>query len=364
METRTRHSIRRAVAAVGLSLAAAGAAGLIACSPSRTAAPAASAGRDMPKSAVVVQVAPVAKRAFKSDLVISGVIGSETEARLSFKTGGIIESMKVRDGDEVRQGQLLATLNPTEINAQVEQAKEGMDKAQRDLARAKDLFSQGVATQEQLDNATTAFSVAQQALEIARFNQSRSEIFAPAAGVVLRKLMNEGELAAPGTPVFLFAGDGAREWVLRCGVSDRNWARLAKGDKASVTFDAFPGEKFLGVVSSIAQGADAASGLYQIEVKLVPGARALAAGLFGTGTVETGENGGGLAVPVDALVEGNGDRARVFVAHRNVAAAVNVQVLELTDRFAVVRGDLAVGDDVVVRGAPYLQDGSRIRTAE
>jgi hypothetical protein len=39
-------------------------------------------------------------------------------------------------------------------------------------------------------------------------------------------------------------------------------------------------------------------------------------------------------------------------------------VLELTDRFAVVRGDLAVGDDVVVRGAPYLQDGSRIRTAE
>jgi RND family efflux transporter MFP subunit len=313
---------------------------------------------------VVVQVAEVTKRDFKSDLVISGVISSETEARLSFKTGGIIESMKVRDGDQVHRGQLLATLNPPEINAQVEQAKEGLDKAQRDLARARDLFGQGVATQEQLDNATTAWSLAQQTLQIARFNQSRSEIFAPASGVVLRKLMNEGELAGPGMPVLLFSGDGAREWVLKCGVSDRNWARLAKGARAVATFDAYPGEKFQGVVSSIAQGADAASGLYQVEVKVFPGARALAAGLFGTGTVETGENGGGLAVPVDALVEGSGDQAKVFVAHKNVAAAVDVHVLELTDRVAVVRGDLSVGDAVVVRGAPYLRDGSPIRTSE
>ncbi len=235
MEARTSAAIRRAVAAVGLSLV-----GLIACSRS----PAARAADDPPKNTVVVQVAEVTKRDFKSDLVISGVIGSETEARLSFKTGGLIESMKVRDGDQVSRGQLLATLNPTELNAQVEQAKEGLDKAQRDLARAKDLFAQGVATQEQLDNATTAWNVAQKTLEIARFNQSRSEIFAPASGVVLRKLMNEGEMAAPGSPVLLFAGDGARDWVLRCGVSDRNWARLAKGDKATVTFDAWPGEKF------------------------------------------------------------------------------------------------------------------------
>jgi membrane fusion protein, multidrug efflux system len=365
METRNRLSI----------LAAASVAVLVACSPSHPASGAASASAsasasgassagDAPQNTVVVQVAAVTKRDFTSSIIISGTIGSETEARLSFKTGGIIESMKVRDGDQVRQGQLLATLNPTEINAQVEQAKEGLDKAQRDLARARDLFTQGVATQEQLDNAATAFSVAQQTVEIARFNQGRSEIFAPAAGVVLRKLMNEGELAAPGMPVFLFAGDEAREWVLRCGVSDRNWARLAKGDKAAITFDAFPGETFQGAVSSIARGAEAASGLYQVEVKVFPGARILAAGLFGTGTVQTGENGGGLAVPVDALVEGNGDQAKVFVARRNVAAAVEVRVLELTDRFAVVRGNLAVGDNVVVRGAPYLQDGSRIRTAE
>ena len=176
--------------------------------------------------------------------------------------------------------------------------------------------------------------------------------------------MNEGELAGPGAPVFLFAGDGAHEWVLRCGVSDRNWARLAKADTATVTFDAFPGESFHGVVSSIAQGADALSGLYQVEVKVFPGKRALVAGLFGTGTIETEENGNGLAVPVDALVEGDGDQAKVFVAHQDVASAVDVHVLELTDRVAVVQGDLSVGDDVVVRGAAYLQDGSRIRTAE
>jgi multidrug efflux system membrane fusion protein len=357
METRTKSAIRRVIiVAVVASLITS----LMACDPS----PSKSVGRDAPKDTVAVQVAPVSKSDFKSDLIVSGVVSSETEARLSFKTGGIIESMTVRDGDQVRQGQLLATLNPTEINAQVEQAKEGLEKAQRDLERAKDLFAESVATQEQLDNATTAWNVARQTLEIARFNQTHSEIVAPASGVVLRKLMNEGELAAPGTPVFLFAGDQASDWVLRCGVSDRNWARLAKGDTATVAFDAFPGEKFQGVVSRIAQGSDAASGMYQVEVKVSPGTRVLAAGLFGTATVETGENGGGLAVPIDALVEGRGDQAKVFVARKNLAAAVDVHILEMNDTVAVIRGNLSVGDSVIVRGAAYLRDGSQIRMAE
>ena len=127
METRTKSAIRRVIiVAVVASLIAS----LMACDPS----PSKSVGRDAPKDTVAVQVAPVSKSDFKSDLIVSGVVSSETEARLSFKTGGIIESMTVRDGDQVRQGQLLATLNPTEINAQVEQAKEGLEKAQRDLA--------------------------------------------------------------------------------------------------------------------------------------------------------------------------------------------------------------------------------------
>ena len=264
MKTSTKRAIRAVVIVVGFSLVGTS---IIACGPT----PSKPIGLDAPKETVVVELAQVTKRDFKSDLIVSGVISSETEARLSFKTGGIIESMTVRDGDTVRLGQLLATLNPTEINAQVEQAKEALDKAQRDLERAKDLFAQSVATQEQLDNATTAWNVARQSLEIARFNQSRSEIRAPASGVVLRKLMNEGEIAAPGMPVFLFAGDQARDWVLKCGVSDRNWARLAKGDKVTITFDAFPAETFQGVVNRLAQGSDAASGLYQVEVKVFPG---------------------------------------------------------------------------------------------
>jgi len=360
MRTHSARAVRRLSMAVGFAVVAATVASLVACAPH----PSKPIDPDPAKETVVVQLASVTKRDFKSDLTVSGVISSETEARLSFKTGGIIETMNVRDGDQVRQGQLLATLNPTEINAQVEQAKAGLDKAQRDLERAKDLFADSVATQEQLDNATTAWNIARQSLDVARFNQSRSEILAPSSGVVLRKLMNEGELATPGATVFLFAGDQARDWVLKCGVSDRNWARLAKGDKVAIHFDAFPGEVFQGAVNQLAQGSDAASGLYQVDIKVFPGARSLVAGLFGSGTVETGENGAGLAVPVDALVEGKGDKAKVFVAHKDIAAAVDVQVLELTDTFAVVRGNLSPGDPVIVRGAAYLRDGSRIRTAE
>jgi membrane fusion protein, multidrug efflux system len=355
MKSGIKRRIRGASILLGLPIA-----GIIACGQTASKP----IGLETPQETVVVRLAPVAKRNVASSLIVSGVIGSETEARLSFKTGGVIERMTVREGDKVLRGQLLAALDLTEINAQVEQAKEGMDKAQRDLERARDLFADKVATQEQLDNATTAWNMARQSLGIARFNQSRSDIVAPASGVILRKLMNEGELAAPGMPVLLFAGDGARDWVLRCGVSDRNWARLAKGDRATIDFDAFPGETFQGVVDRLSQSADAASGLYQVEVKMLPGTRDLVAGIFGTGMVETGGNGDGLSVPVETLVEGRGDQAKVFVARKGSAIAVDVKVLELGDAFAVVSGELSVGDSVIVRGAAYLRDVIRIRTAE
>ena len=94
MKTSTKRTIRAVVIVVGFSLVGTS---IIACGPT----PPKPIGLDAPKETVVVELAQVTKRDFKSDLIISGVISSETEARLSFKTGGIIESMTVRDGDTV-----------------------------------------------------------------------------------------------------------------------------------------------------------------------------------------------------------------------------------------------------------------------
>jgi len=295
---------------------------------------------------------------------ISGILVPQHEARLSFKTGGIVQHIEVKEGERVSAGQLLASLNLTEIDAQRDQAQEGLTKAKRDYERVKGLFADSVATREQLDNAGTALNIAQRAYDIADYNRSYSEIRAPQSGTVIKKMMNEGELASPGAPVFQFTASDSDEWVLRCGVSDRVWVRLAMGDDALINFDAFPGEVFKGSVSQVGQGSDDATGLYQVEVKLQAANSRFARGLYGRGTIRTKLDGGELSIPLDALVNGHGQDAQVFVIENGKAEPHTVRIVGWEKDTVLISSDLPAGTPVISEGAPWLTRGTPVRVAE
>ena len=87
--------------------------------------------------------------------------------KLSFKTGGIVGKIFVREGDRVRKGDLLASLDLLEINANADQAKIAYDKAVRDYIRAENLLKEGATTLEKKQNAETAMNMAENSLEIA-----------------------------------------------------------------------------------------------------------------------------------------------------------------------------------------------------
>src|SRR5690606_21961822 len=141
-----------------------------------------------------------------------GIVMSESEARPSFKTGGVIDKTFVKEGDLVQKGQLLATLHLDEIQAQVSQAREGLQKAERDAKRVKNLYMDSVATLEQWQNANTAFEVAKRSLEIAKFNQDYSQVRSPISGKIVKQLMKSGEVTGPGTPVYVVMGIGNQDW--------------------------------------------------------------------------------------------------------------------------------------------------------
>ena len=92
----------------------------------------------------------------------------------------------VREGDQVRKGQLLATLKSTEISAQVQQVQLSLDKATRDYERASNLYKDSVATMEQWQNAKTGLDIAKQNYQQASFNQQYSKIYANQDGLSLK----------------------------------------------------------------------------------------------------------------------------------------------------------------------------------
>lgn len=295
-------------------------------------------------------------------ITANGVIASNDEMKLSFKTGGILRRIVVREGQDVRKGQLLAELDLTEIAAQHAQAKEIAAKADRDLERGERLRSDEVISLEQLQNLRTQAGVARAARDAAAFNLARASIVAPTDGTVLRKLVEESELLPPGQPVIVLGGR-ARGQVVRLGLADRDVVRIALNDPVAVRTDAWPDRDFTGRIGEIAGAADPRTGLFPVEVHLDAASAPLASGMVAkVSIVPKAASGGTLTyVPIAALVEGDRERAAVFVPEGDIARKRTVRVAFISDLGVALKSGVSPRETVITEGALYIVDGERIR---
>ena len=320
----------------------------------------AAAGRD----AAPVRTVPVERTEVRAAVHAVGILAPRDEVRLSFKVGGIVDRIAVDAGDRVRAGQVLAVLKGTEVNATVAQAAEAAEKGRRDLARAKQLRADEVATQEQVDDLTTAYNVARSNLQAAQFNARFASIAAPADGVVLQRLAEADELVAGGQPVLVVGvtGDG---WVVRTALADRDAVRVNLGDAATVAFDAFPGRSFAGKVTRIGSSADPQTGTFEVEIDVAPGGARFVRGLVARVELAIHSEGESsqTVVPVAALVEADGPTGVIYVldAAEGVARRREVTVGPIVGERVVVIAGLDVGELVVTDGAAWLTDGHAVR---
>lgn len=313
-----------------------------------------------------VRVAPVATAPLGQQVQAVGLLAPKDEARLAFKVGGVIESIRVEEGAQVTRGQVLASLKQAEIGASVEQARQSADKARRDLERAKALFADGVATEEQVQDLTTAYKVAQAALGSTEFNAQYARIVAPADGVVLRRTAEPNELVQAGQPILMVGGTG-RGWIVETALADRDIVHAAIGDAARVTFDAWPGRTFPGRITNVSSAADPQTGTFPIEVQVDPGDARFVTGLVAKISLEprSAQVAAATVVPLRALLEASGDRAHVFVVDPRTGTATRVAIRTgriSGDQVEVVDG-LALGQQVVTDGASFLDDGEAVRVA-
>lgn len=304
-------------------------------------------------------------------ITTSGQFTTDDEAMLSFKTGGVIERILVKEGDAVHKGQVLATLNLTEINAQVQQAQLAYEKAQRDYQRSVNLHNDSVATLEQLQNAKTGLDLAAQQLKAASFNRSYSEIRAPKDGYILRKLVNEGQVITSGTAVLQSNGAQSGNWLLRVGVSDKQWAAIQLNDEATIETAATEGQNFTGKVSRKSEGADAASGSFTVDIKLTgTKPNSVAAGMFGKATINVSGNtkttqAGSWSIPYDALLDGDGSTGYVFVTNdRKTAKKIKVSVAGIEKDHVVINSGLEGAGALIISGSAYLTDNSPINVIQ
>jgi RND family efflux transporter MFP subunit len=344
------NSVAMAVAAIGLI-------GLGGCGKSKVAEP-----------PVLSAVEVVAVRAPRDGMVISatGALRRSREMVLSFRVPGVIIQMGADDGDKVVAGQVLARLDPTAVQARLNQAATDLERARQDEARYTTLASSGYVSRQRVEAQAALVASARAAYDAAAFDRRWANLVAPASGVVLVRMAQTGEVVQPGQAVMTLA-DETSPLVLRAPMSDRDIGKVALGAAATVRLDALPGQTLQGQITRIGQKAGAQSGAVEIEITL-PSSPALRSGQIATAQITLtappkSDTAAAFArLPAEAILEANGPRAYVMTFDKRAAKARRTAVgfggFDGDD--ALVSG-LASDTMVITAGAGFVSDGQAVR---
>ena len=335
------------------------------------AGPAAADGRARP-----VRVEPIHFEAREQTVTVTGTVAARLETDLSFRVGGRITGWFVDVGAAVRQGQLLARLDPEEQAADVEAAEAGVRaaEAQLKLARAtferqKSLLDGGITTRRDFDNAETALRTAESAREAAiaqrdtaREVLSYTELRAPADGIVTARSAETGQVAQAAQTMFTLADAGPRDAVF--DVYESLFFDGPSDVDIAVRLLSNPSIRTTGTVREVSPTIDAATGTVRVKVAMeeTPPEMTLGAAVVGVGALAPRRVA---VVPWQAL-SGVGETPALWILDKasNTVSLRPVEVAAFETGTALVTGGVEEGETYVADGTKLLRPGQTVSVLE
>lgn len=289
---------------------------------------------------------------------VVGTVRPRKEAQVSAKVTGRILELHAVPGKRVKKGETLAELDAGELKAGLERAEATLDQANRDLARYKSLRDSGAATQAEWEQVESRQQVAAATVKETQVMLDNATITAPFDGTVTRKLMEPGDLAAPGR--LIFAMEDPSLLRLQINVAESLAGQVSLGDKFRVEVAGADAE-MEGEVSEIAPSADVGSRTFSIKLDLPPD-ESLRAGQFGRAFLPRAGREA-IDVPASAVVS-RGQMDYVFVVNEeNVARLRIVRVAGHGGEQIEVLAGLDGGETIVLSPPAELRDGQPVTTA-
>lgn len=326
----------------------------------------------------------------------TGTVRARTTTVLAARVMGYLREVRVRAGDTVRAGQVVAVLEVREIESGLRQAEAARAearsalpevdnaiaaaKAQLDLAgsthnRMKTLFDQKSITNQEFDEVAARLRMAEanhqmalarkaqleqkirqadEAVAQAQISKGYAEVAAPFAGTVVERKAEPGMLASPGLPIAVI--EQAGDYVLEAAIEEARLASIRPGTPVKVAMEA-TGKTIEARVREIVPALDPGSRTFTAKIDL-PAGVLLRTGMFGRALFSFGGRQA-IVVPASAVVE-MGQVRRVYVADNGVARSRLVSTgLSLDGRVEILSG-LSAGETVIVEAPSTLADGSRI----
>ena len=352
---------------------------------------------------VAVEVTEVVRGSVQSKSILSGKIQGRSEVPVVAKLPLKILSVDVEVGDEVQAGQVLVSLDPTDVAQKVRQAEAALamaeamlppateesaaaqgarlasESAHADLKRIEELHKEGAVSDQMLEQvrakaagaeaqyknildkeraARAQYDQAAAAVELAYSQLSDTAITAPISGVVSAVPVEAGQMVGSGTLVAMIVD--MDEVKINIDISERDISHVKEGQEVTAKIKSLNNREVKGELTSLAPAADLRTQTFKAEIRIDNEDRAIKPGMFAEVSLKSVSVDNVVAVPSRAILQSGAHYIAYVIDENDIASVREVTMGLIGEDFTEIKSGLKEGDIVVVKGQHYLKDGSPV----
>lgn len=296
-------------------------------------------------------------------LQFPGKVKAAQDISLAFRVSGTISKIHVKDGARVSQGQLLAELDPTDYQVQLDATEAEYQQIKAEAERVIALYKDNGTTPNANDKAVYGLKQITAKYKHHKDQLAYTRLYAPFNGYVQKRLFEAHETIGAGMPVISMISGGTPEVEINLPAAE--YIRRDQFDNYHCTFDIYPGETYPLKLISVTPKANA-NQLYTMRLQVVPGTKAVPSP--GMNTMVTifchTQQANTLSVPTGAILQKE-NKAHVFVFNPsdNTVHSREVTIMHLLNngRSLITSDQLKPGEPIISSGVHYIENGDTVK---
>ncbi len=312
----------------------------------------------MRKAPKLVTIDTIQTSSFERYTALQGSIISEDLVNASSEIGGRILDIYVREGQNVRRGQLIAKIDLESIQNQIAEIETSLELASTVYERQKRLWDQNIGSEIQYLQAKNSKERLEKSLESIQFQLSKQNVYSPSSGVVEREIRQAGELTSAGGPIIQILNTSKVKVVVDAPASYLGIVK--RGDYVDIKIPAIEKE-LRGRISLLGSMIDPANRTFKIEVNLNNSSGLYKPNLAAEMLVKDLSMEDALVIPVNLVQEEISGDKFVYVVDNPAAAElvtrkVYVETGESYDNKVIISDGLNLGDLLIIKGARQVSN--------
>ena len=293
---------------------------------------------------------------------IQGALEADDPVSAVSEIPGRIQQLRVDEGDYVRKGQLIATINVESIQKQINEINTSLDLARDVYVRQERLWNQNIGSEVQYLQAKNNVERLEKSLETVEFQLTKANIYAPKSGSVDMVLLRQGEVASPGIPIVQILNTGNLK--VTTDLPENYLKIVQRGKSVDLYFPSIDLET-TGVISMLGRKIDPTNRTLELEIQPKSASKLFKPNMLAEIRLKEYQEEDVIAMPLEYILQEVDGTEFVYVAGQDESGDYRAQkryieIGEATEGEVIITNGLSIGDAVIFRGSRNVSNGELI----